>query len=136
MNDRGRRDAPRMGERLARRGIQLDLILSSPALRALATAEILARKLDYRTKNIVVEERLYASTPGDLLDVIQGLGEKPKRVMVVGHNPELAELAHRLSDAITDMPTCAVAEFIFAIKSWSNVGKQAPSEVNLCTPKQ
>jgi phosphohistidine phosphatase SixA len=44
LNDRGRRDAPKMGERLAKRDVKPDLILSSPAMRALKTAEIIAKK--------------------------------------------------------------------------------------------
>jgi phosphohistidine phosphatase len=136
LNDRGMRDAPRMGERLARQDVKPDLILSSPALRALATAEIIAKKLDYKVKDIVVDERLYAAAPDDLLEVIHELGDKPKRVMLFGHNPEFAELAHRLSSKITDMPACAVAEFLFDTKSWSNVGKQEPAKVTLQHPKQ
>ncbi len=50
LNDRGLRDAPKMGERLAKRDVKPDLILSSPAVRALRTAEIIAKKLDYRRK--------------------------------------------------------------------------------------
>src|SRR5215470_8706335 len=88
LNKRGRRDAPRMGERLAKRDVKPDLILSSPAVRALATAEIVSRKLGYAIKDIVVDERLYGADPNDLLDVIHELGEKPKRVMLFGHNPE------------------------------------------------
>ena len=136
LNDRGMRDAPRMGERLAKQDVKPDLIVSSPALRALATAEIIAKKLDYKVKDIVVDERLYAAAPDDLLEVIHELGDKPKRVMLFGHNPELAELAHRLSTKITDMPTCAVAGFSFDTKSWSNVGKQEPAKVTLHHPKQ
>ena len=136
LNDRGMRDAPRMGERLAEQDVKPDLILSSPAVRALATAEIIAKKLDYKVKDIVVDKRLYASAPDDLLAVIHELGDKPQRVMLFGHNPELTELAHRLSSKIIDMPTCAVAEFSFDTKSWSNIGKQEPAKVTLHHPKQ
>ena len=136
LNDRGRRDAPKMGERLAKQDVKPDLILSSPAVRALATAEIMAKKLDYKVKHIVVDERLYAAAPEDVLKVVRELGGKPKRVMLFGHNPELAELAHRLSSTITEMPTCAVAEFVFDIRSWSDVGKRAPAKAVLHYPKQ
>ena len=50
LGDRGRRDAPRMGKRLAKRNVRPDLILSSSARRALTTAEIIAKKLDYKRK--------------------------------------------------------------------------------------
>src|SRR5437899_11500650 len=80
LNDRGKRDAPKMGERLAKRGVTPDLILSSPAKRALETAQIIAKKLDYKLADIVVDERLYATGADDLLDVIRKLGAKPKSV--------------------------------------------------------
>jgi phosphohistidine phosphatase len=136
LNDRGKRDAPKMGERLAKRDVKADLILSSPAMRALKTAEIIAKKLDYRLKDIVVDDRLYAGEADDLLDVIHKLGDKLECVMVGGHNPELTELAHRLSSTITHMPTCAVAAFTFDVKSWSNIGKDKPATVALDHPKQ
>jgi len=135
LNERGKRDAPKMAKRLAKRDLQPDLILSSPAVRALTTAQLMAEKLDYKAMDIVVDDRLYAAAPEAVLKVIRELGDKPKRVMLVGHNPELAELAHRLSDGITDMPTCAVAEFVFDVKSWSELGQQEPAKVKLQTPK-
>jgi phosphohistidine phosphatase len=136
LNDRGERDAPKMGERLAKRDAKPDLILSSPARRALRTAEIIAAKLDYKRKAIVVDDRLYAASPDDLLGVIRELDDKLARVMVFGHNPEMTELAHRLSSDITDMPTCAVAEFTFDAKSWSQIGKVKPAKAALDYPKR
>ena len=136
LNDRGRRDAPKMGERLAKRDVKPDLILSSPAVRALKTAEIIAKKLDYRRRDIVVDDRLYAVGADDLLDVIHKLGDKLERVMLFGHNPELTELAHRLSSKIAHMPTCAVAEFSFDAKSWSSIGKVKPAKTALDYPKK
>ena len=134
LNDRGKRDAPKMGKRLAKLEVTPDLILSSPAKRALKTAKIIARKLDYTLADIVVDERLYATGADDLLRVIRNLGTKPKTVMLFGHNPELTELANRLSNKITQLPTCAVAEFAFDAKSWSNTGKKKAAKVVLHVP--
>lgn len=136
LNDRGKRDAPKMGERLAKRDVKPDLILSSPARRALATAEIIATKLDYKLENIVVDDRLYAVDADDLLDALRKLGDKSIRVMLFGHNPEVTELAHRLSSKITHMPTCAVAEFTFDARSWANIGENKPTKVTLDYPKR
>ena len=136
LNGRGKRDAPKMGKRLAKRGVQPDLILSSPAVRALTTAESIARKLDYMRRDIVVDDRLYAVEADELLDVIRKVGDRLKCVMLVGHNPELTELAHRLSSKITYLPTCAVAEFTFDAKSWSRIGKDRPVKVALDCPRQ
>ena len=135
LGDRGRRDARKMGKRLAKRDVKPDLILSSPARRALKTARIIAKKLDYKLKDIVVDDRLYAGEVSDLLNVIHKVGDL-ERVMLVGHNPELIELAHRLSSEITHMPTCAVAEFKFNAKSWSNIGKAKLTKMALDYPKK
>src|SRR5256714_13995392 len=136
LSDRGRRDAPKMGKRLAKRDVKPDLILSSPARRALTTAEIIPKKLDYKLKHIVVDDRLYAGAVHDLRNVVHKLGGKLERVMLFGHNPDLTELAHRLSSEITHMPTCAVAEFMFSAKSWSNIGKANLAKVALDYPKE
>jgi phosphohistidine phosphatase len=97
LDDRGKRDAPKMGKRLAKRDVKLDLLVSSPALRALKTAHLIAEEIGYKRKDIVVDDRLYASSPDDLLAVIRALDTKLDRVMLVGHNPEFSDLAHRLS---------------------------------------
>jgi phosphohistidine phosphatase len=136
LNDRGRRDAPKMGKRLAKRDVTPDLILSSPARRAVTTAEIIAKKLHYKLKDIVVDDRLYAGAADDILKVIHKLGDNLESVMLFGHNPELTELAHRLSSEITHMPTCAVAEFTFNAKSWPDIGKARVAKVALDYPKK
>jgi phosphohistidine phosphatase len=136
LGDRGRRDAPQMGKRLQRRDVKLDLILSSPALRALTTAEIIAKELGYKRKDIGVDDRLYPGQANELLDVVRKLDNTLERVMLLGHNPALTELAHRFSSDITHMPTCAVAEFEFDAESWSNVGKARLANVTLDCPKK
>ncbi len=84
----------------------------------------------------MVDDRLYAVEADDLLRVIRRLGDKLECVMLFSHNPELTELAHRLSSKITHMPTCAVAEFTFDVKSWSNIAKAKPAKVVLDYPKK
>jgi len=132
--DRGRKEAPAMGKRLAKRKVKPDLLLSSPALRALTTAQLIADELGCARKNIVVDDRLYASSAQGLLAVIRALDDKLDRVMLFGHNPEFTELAHRLSSGIVDMPTCAVAEFRFDTKKWSDIGTAEPAESTLDHP--
>ncbi len=136
LNDRGERDAPRMGKRLAKRDVKPDLILSSPAHRALRTAEVIAKSIDYKPKRIVVDDRLYPGAVAAILGIIHGLDKKLNRVMIVGHNPALAELAHRLSDEITRMPTCAVAELTFDTKSWPSVDNSSLAAAAFDSPKK
>ena len=123
-----------MGKRLAKRHVKPDLLVSSPALRALTTAQLIADEIGYARKDITVDERMYASSADALLAVIRALDKKLDRVMLFGHNPEFTELAHRLSGEIVDMPTCAVAEFRFDTKKWSDIGKVEPVESTLEPP--
>ena len=136
LDDRGERDAPKMGKRLAKRDVKLDLIVSSPALRALTTAHLIADEMGYKRKDIVVDDRLYASSLDDLLAVIRALDNKLDRVMLFGHNPEFSDLAHRLSSEIVDMPTSAVAEYNFDTKSWTDIGEVEPARTVLDYPKK
>jgi phosphohistidine phosphatase len=116
--------------------VKPDLILSSPARRALMTAQIIAEKVAYRPRDIVVVDRLYGAAVDDLLNVIHELDDRLKRVMLFGHNPELTALANRLSSEICDLPTCAVAEFTFDAKSWTQIGKAALTKAALDYPKK
>ena len=136
LDDRGTRDAPKMARRLARRHVRPDLLVSSPALRALTTAQVFAEELGCKRKDIVVDGRLYASSPEQVLAVVEELDDKRDRVMLFGHNPEFSELARRLSREISEMPTCAVAELDFDTKSWSDVGAIEPVRAALDFPKK
>ena len=129
LNHRGRRDAPRVGARLRERGVVPDVIVTSTAVRARSTAEILAQALDLGSGRIVEDGRLYGASPDGLLEIIRALGDESTSVMLVGHNPEIGELASRLSDEIGEMSTCAVAEFRFDVADWAEVGAVAPVEV-------
>ena len=134
--DRGRKEAPEMGRRLAKRQVKPDLLVSSRALRALTTAQLVADEIGCRRNDIVADDRLYESSVEGLLGVVRALDKKVDCVMLFGHNPEFTELAHRLSSDIVDMPTCAVAEFRFDTTKWSDVGELAPAQSALDHPQK
>ena len=121
---------------MAKHDAKLDLLVSSPALRALTTAHLIADEMGYKRKDIVVDDRLYAGSPDDLLAVIRALDNKLDRVMLVGHNPEFSDLAHRLSSEIVDMPTSAVVEYHFDTKAWTVIGEVEPAKTVLDYPKK
>lgn len=135
LNDRGRRDAPRMGRRLAERGLVPDMILSSTALRARTTAQLMAEALGFDVERIVLDERLYAASADEVLRVIGEIDSEVGSAMVVGHNPETVSLAHRLSSDIHEMPTCAAAEFTFEVDAWYEIEGAEPATVRVDTPR-
>ncbi|HYN62387.1 MAG TPA: histidine phosphatase family protein [Rubrivivax sp.] len=135
LSARGERDAMRMSKRWSPRHGKPDLILSSPAVRALATAKPIAAGLEYKLKDITVDDRLYAAAVDDLIAVVEALDDKVARVMLVGHNPGFTDLAHHFDSAITHMPACAMAEFRFDAKSWAGIGQARPVHTILDSPK-
>jgi phosphohistidine phosphatase len=92
--------------------------------------------LDYKIKDIAIDERLYAATEFTVLDIIEELRDKLDRVMLVGHNPGFAELAHHFDSGITHMPTCALVEFRFEAGSWAGIGRARPSSMFVDSPKR
>lgn len=133
---RGERDAARMSKRWSQGNKKPDLIMSSPAARSTTTAKVFAHDLDYKTRNIWIDDRLYDATEASLIAVIEALDDKLDRVMLVGHNPGLAELAHHFDSGITHMPTCALAECRFEAMSWVGIGRTRPARTIFDSPKQ
>lgn len=128
LGERGLRDAPAMGKRLHDEGLAPDVILTSSAVRARATAEAIAIELGYDPAAIVVEETLYAAWPRTILDVVAAQDDSATSVMIVGHDPGMSDLVAEFDSAIDRMPTCAVAEFGFDVDRWADVpGAQAHS---------
>jgi phosphohistidine phosphatase len=123
LNKRGQQDAPEMARRLRSRKLKPDLILASPAVRALSTASIMARELKVSPEQIAADERLYLADPEQIRTVVRELGGDVKHVMVFGHNPGITECANRLSagEQIDNMPTCAVFTACFAVEDWSTL---------------
>ena len=92
LNKRGKRDAPRMGEWLAGSQPLPELIISSTAKLARKTASKLAKQCGYQGI-IELQGTLYLAPPGTYLETLRQVDEAMNRVMVVGHNPGLEQLA-------------------------------------------
>lgn len=137
LNKRGRRDAPMMGHRLARRGVEVELILSSPATRTQQTAEALAEELFYAWDEIVTEEALYEADAAEILAVIEEQDRWIDSLMVVGHNPGLTSLANYLGRTdFENIPTLGVVELRYDVEAWSDVAGTEPAAVSCDYPKR
>ena len=124
LNDRGRDDAPAMGQALAKRQIHPDLVVSSPAVRAMSTAVLVGREMEYPHDKIVVEPGIYGAEVDELVDIIHHLPDSTSSVLLVGHNPTITETANALSpNPIKEMPTAAVVCLRFDCEHWAEVSK-------------
>ncbi len=115
---RGKRDCPRVGRRLAEAGLLPDLVLCSPARRARQTARRVLKAAGADREAIRYEERLYGAGPDTVLEILAERGGGYSRILVVGHNPGLADLVRRLGGAAAPvapggklLPTAALARF-------------------------
>jgi phosphohistidine phosphatase len=92
---RGRADARRVGRALARRGVRFSLMLSSPLVRAVQTAEIVAAALDFRGRLLATDLLVPEAQPSQMVAFLASLGEE-KSVALVAHEPILSALAAAL----------------------------------------
>jgi phosphohistidine phosphatase len=123
LENSGIKDAQRMGERLRADHAKPDLFLSSPALRALTTAQHIADQLHVPHTAIQKRERLYLASAKDLLALLCELGGTARHLWVVGHNPGISEFADQLSSerGIDNMPTCGIVRMDFDISHWRDL---------------
>ena len=118
LKKRGRRAATRIGEEIVARDLVPDRIVSSTARRASQTARRTSKKMT-PPPPIVEEPRLYFEGPRDHLEVLASLGGNSDRILLVGHNPNLEELVHRLTGELPVLPTAALVCIDLEIESWT-----------------
>ena len=122
LNKRGLINAPLMGIYYRKLKVKPQFIISSPAKRALSTAHIVAKKLDYAEKNIKIEMELYGANVEELVGIISKLQNSHNKVMLVGHNPAFTLAVSYLTDQnIDNLPTCGLAQIDLNIKKWDEV---------------
>jgi phosphohistidine phosphatase len=92
LKKRGKRNAKQIGRWLSHQQRQPDLVISSPANRALSTAKIVVTCMKLSTSSIQTDNRIYGADLDDLLQILAEIPNTISRVMLVGHNPDLEEL--------------------------------------------
>ena len=128
LNERGVRDAPRVGDLLRERSLVPDLIISSDAVRARTTAQIVAKTAGY-TRELIVAPALYHATPADVIDVLHDVDDAARSVMIVGHNPGLEDLIEQLTGEAHGLPTAALIQLKLEIDRWSDLDISAGATI-------
>ncbi len=117
LSKRGEKDAPRMGKLLREKDLVPDLIISSSASRAKATAELVADKSGYKGDILYVED-LYLGEPAAYLEALRNLDDEVETVLVIGHNPGLETLLQILTDKVESLSTAAIAHLEVPLRTW------------------
>ena len=122
LNERGERDAPLMAQRLRARNARPTLILTSPAVRARRTAQIIAREIGDPAEFLQREDELYLASPDQIVAVLSRQEGDFRDVVVCGHNPGLTELANRLTGAgIDNIPTTGIVVVELDLANWADL---------------
>lgn len=120
LNDRGRKAAQLIGKELAKHKPPIDLIVSSPAVRARQTVERVMRA-GMLTPEVRFDQRIYEASAVRLLEVASQFDDEKKCVLLVGHNPGLEDLLALLTGNIQHMPTCGLAVLSLNFKKWEKI---------------
>ncbi len=122
LNNRGVTDAAMMAKIISEKKIKPDLIFSSPAKRALETAKIFSKELNYSADAILIEAVLYSFNADSILSFISGIDSDAEVVFLFSHNPTFHELAnHFTRNKIPSMPTCCIVGIDIDCNSWSEM---------------
>lgn len=121
LNDRGKKDAPEMANRLIERKIKIDAFVSSPAKRAKKTAKLFSKELGEKEEKIILVEDLYEASAETFFQVVADLDDKYHSVALFSHNPGITDFVNQLCQhvKIDNMPTAAVFAVEAETKHWN-----------------
>ncbi|MDX1491129.1 MAG: histidine phosphatase family protein [Pseudohongiellaceae bacterium] len=136
LNERGLSDARMMAQRLKSLGATLDLIVSSPALRAMTTAKIVAEVFDKTVDEVQLDRQIYLAGSPKLMQVVSYFDEAADSAMLVAHNPALTDLSHVLANSgIDNIPTAGLVSIEIPVDTWLEVGEGDGKVVAFDFPK-
>jgi phosphohistidine phosphatase len=122
LNEQGHREAPKMAKKFSEKGIKINSIVSSPALRTKLTTEYITEQIGYKNEDIVWNENIYEASVRILANEFSQFDDKQSIIMVVGHNPGLSYFAENITKAdIGEMPTSSFIAIELNIDSWKEI---------------
>jgi len=137
LSSRGVNNAYMMAEKLKMKGLIPDLLLSSPAIRALHTADIFIRTLGLDWDSLKINEKIYFGYTTEILEAIGQLDNHYSTVMIFGHNPAFTELANSfLKNPVDNIPTAGIITLVFPIDKWTELRNARPESEDFDYPKK
>lgn len=134
---KGIRDAYDMARRIKINHEIPNMLISSPAIRALHTADIFTRVLEVKYTHLKIDERIYGSGVGVIKKILSEQDSAVKNIMIFGHNPDFSELATVLSgNEFIELPTCGMCRITFNSSDWKSISSSNKIDVQLDFPKK
>lgn len=124
LTPRGMREALLMGTYLFKEKTKIDIIISSTAERAKATAGFVVDALKWDDQKVVFSEELYEASTRTFFNFISELDDTHKHIMCISHNPVISYVAEYFTkEEIGDMAPGALVTIKFNITSWKEVSE-------------
>jgi len=121
ISKKGKKDINTIGSYLSLIGVKPQLILSSCALRAQQTTDLLAEKISFKGEKYYLQE-LYLTGLNAIKEIIHIQDDSVDSIFLIGHNPQLHELANSIIDEhISKFPSLGVIAIDFDIECWSEI---------------
>lgn len=136
LNARGNRNAPEMAQRILAKNKVPQLIVSSPALRAITTAKHFARVWNIPAEQILQVKGIYEANVTALLKIVTGFDNQFDRIALFGHNPGLTDFSNYLSDGnIYNIPTSGTVSLAFTTNNWAEISRLTGTLLEFDYPK-
>ncbi len=137
LSERGILNAEEMAKRLAQKGLIPELLISSPASRALNTALIMARFWMLKPSALQIHEPLYDAYSSNIEKVVSGIPPEVKSVAIFGHNPSWTAYANQfLSSPLDNLPTAGVVVVTLESNNWRGLGWHQVKATHVDYPKK
>lgn len=130
----GMRDTTIMAERIESTGYAPEILVASPSLRTLSTANILTEHLQLHRP--IEDARIYDASQQALLTVVSEFSDDHQFIGLVGHNPGIAQLVHYFTGQIRDVPPGAVVLLTFEFDSWKELTYDSGKLAWFSSPKE
>ncbi len=137
LNKRGLRDAPFMAKKMSELHVVPDLIVTSPAVRAMSTARFFADQFRLPDADFMVVEELYGAGPYEIIDVVHRMPDEKFSIFLFGHNPTLTMLTNMFAGVhIDNVPTCGISQAKTMVNTWEKFSPETSAFVSFYYPKQ
>jgi len=133
LTEAGRTQARALGRWLRQKQLKLELVLCSPAARARETAELVISSAK-QSCAVNYVPAIYESGAETLLQIVSQIDNSTSVVLLVGHNPAIAELTALLTNAVKPFSAGTMAEIDFDVSSWTEVGLGNGTLVEIVSP--
>lgn len=121
LTERGYMDARKTAREIRKKNVKPELIITSPAVRAITTALIFAQELKYPYRDIRIEEVLFEGSADDIRKLLEKQYSESDSLMLFGHNPQMEDLARKFSGKNdSTLSTCGIIAYEDPLKHLKN----------------